>query len=362
MVLRGVAAERRRERRVVRLRRVAAHAVVVLHPPLGGAGRCRPSRSGRRRPCRPSAGSGRGRRCGCSRTRGPCGASRETVGGGVSIENTVGRSAGAVEAVDAVGLPTLVQRASMPSSVGLSGISAHRTRIRRPPEPSAGHWTPSPVALAVVLRLYDTATREVRELALRDPGKVTIYLCGPTVYAPPHLGHGRQNIVYDVARPLPAMDRPRRPAGLQRHRHRRPDHQPRQRRAPALAGHHHEVRAGVVRRSGADGRRPARRHAPRHRVRRRDGDDDRPARRDRPRLHHRRRRVPRRRDGRGLRAAGPPVAVATCSPAAASARSSAPSTSAIRPTSCCGSWPSPASRRGRRRGARAGPDGTASAW
>jgi cysteinyl-tRNA synthetase len=49
-----------------------------------------------------------------------------------------------------------------------------------------------------VLRLYDTATREVRELATRDPGKVSIYLCGPTVYAPPHLGHGRQNIVYDV--------------------------------------------------------------------------------------------------------------------------------------------------------------------
>lgn len=49
-----------------------------------------------------------------------------------------------------------------------------------------------------VLHLYDTATREVRELALRDPGKVGIYLCGPTVYAPPHIGHGRQNIVYDV--------------------------------------------------------------------------------------------------------------------------------------------------------------------
>ncbi len=49
-----------------------------------------------------------------------------------------------------------------------------------------------------MLHLYDTATREVRELALREPGKVSIYLCGPTVYAPPHLGHGRQNIVYDV--------------------------------------------------------------------------------------------------------------------------------------------------------------------
>jgi cysteinyl-tRNA synthetase len=49
-----------------------------------------------------------------------------------------------------------------------------------------------------VLRLYDTATREVRELALREPGKVGIYLCGPTVYGPPHVGHGRATLEYDV--------------------------------------------------------------------------------------------------------------------------------------------------------------------
>jgi len=51
-----------------------------------------------------------------------------------------------------------------------------------------------------VLRLYDTATRQVRELALREPGTVSIYLCGPTVYGPPHLGHGRATLVYDVLR------------------------------------------------------------------------------------------------------------------------------------------------------------------
>jgi cysteinyl-tRNA synthetase len=54
--------------------------------------------------------------------------------------------------------------------------------------------------LGVVLRLYDTATREVRELALRDPGTVSIYLCGPTVYGPPHLGHGRATLEYDILR------------------------------------------------------------------------------------------------------------------------------------------------------------------
>jgi cysteinyl-tRNA synthetase len=51
-----------------------------------------------------------------------------------------------------------------------------------------------------VLHLYDTATRSVRELALREPGKVSIYLCGPTVYGPPHLGHGRATLVYDILR------------------------------------------------------------------------------------------------------------------------------------------------------------------
>lgn len=53
---------------------------------------------------------------------------------------------------------------------------------------------------AGVLHLYDTATRSVRELALREPGKVSIYLCGPTVYGPPHLGHGRATLVYDILR------------------------------------------------------------------------------------------------------------------------------------------------------------------
>ncbi len=51
-----------------------------------------------------------------------------------------------------------------------------------------------------MLHLYDTATRGVRELQLREPGTVSVYLCGPTVYGPPHLGHGRATLVYDVLR------------------------------------------------------------------------------------------------------------------------------------------------------------------
>jgi cysteinyl-tRNA synthetase len=51
-----------------------------------------------------------------------------------------------------------------------------------------------------VLHLYDTVTRDVRELKMREPGKLGIYLCGPTVYGPPHLGHGRATLVYDILR------------------------------------------------------------------------------------------------------------------------------------------------------------------
>ncbi len=51
-----------------------------------------------------------------------------------------------------------------------------------------------------MMQIYDTATQQVVPLSMRDDGKVSIYVCGPTVYAPPHLGHGRQVLVYDVLR------------------------------------------------------------------------------------------------------------------------------------------------------------------
>src|SRR5689334_4117378 len=51
-----------------------------------------------------------------------------------------------------------------------------------------------------MLRLFDTASAEVRALEPRDPGKVSMYVCGPTVYGPPHLGHGRFSLVFDVLR------------------------------------------------------------------------------------------------------------------------------------------------------------------
>src|SRR3954469_21932087 len=51
-----------------------------------------------------------------------------------------------------------------------------------------------------MLRLFDTARGGVYPLELRDEGKVSMYVCGPTVYGPPHLGHGRFSLVFDVIR------------------------------------------------------------------------------------------------------------------------------------------------------------------
>jgi cysteinyl-tRNA synthetase len=49
-------------------------------------------------------------------------------------------------------------------------------------------------------RLYDTATRTVRDFDPVVPGEVSIYHCGLTVQAAPHLGHIRKEVVFDVLR------------------------------------------------------------------------------------------------------------------------------------------------------------------
>jgi cysteinyl-tRNA synthetase len=51
-----------------------------------------------------------------------------------------------------------------------------------------------------VLALFDTARGEVAPVSFREPGKATMYVCGPTVYGPPHLGHGRFSLVFDILR------------------------------------------------------------------------------------------------------------------------------------------------------------------
>jgi cysteinyl-tRNA synthetase len=57
-----------------------------------------------------------------------------------------------------------------------------------------------PEAEPSAFRLYDTATRSVRPFEPVVPGRVSIYHCGLTVQAGPHLGHIRKEVVFDVLR------------------------------------------------------------------------------------------------------------------------------------------------------------------
>src|SRR3954451_9749127 len=52
----------------------------------------------------------------------------------------------------------------------------------------------------MVLRLHDTLTRSTREFEPLREGHVGIYVCGPTVQSPPHVGHARSAIAFDILR------------------------------------------------------------------------------------------------------------------------------------------------------------------
>ena len=45
---------------------------------------------------------------------------------------------------------------------------------------------------------YNTLTRRKEPLVPLRPGRVGIYVCGPTVYGPIHLGNARPLVVFDV--------------------------------------------------------------------------------------------------------------------------------------------------------------------
>ncbi|GAB3856144.1 cysteine--tRNA ligase [Nocardioides maradonensis] len=50
----------------------------------------------------------------------------------------------------------------------------------------------------MTFRLYDTATREVREFVPLQPGRASLYVCGLTVQSEPHVGHVRSGVNFDV--------------------------------------------------------------------------------------------------------------------------------------------------------------------
>ena len=48
------------------------------------------------------------------------------------------------------------------------------------------------------IRLHDTMAREKRVFTPADPERVTMYVCGPTVYSRAHIGNARPAVVFDV--------------------------------------------------------------------------------------------------------------------------------------------------------------------
>src|SRR5712692_2060165 len=52
----------------------------------------------------------------------------------------------------------------------------------------------------MALRVYNTLTRQKEELKTVQPGKVGMYLCGPTVYKPSHIGHMVGPVIFDTVK------------------------------------------------------------------------------------------------------------------------------------------------------------------
>ncbi|RKN09717.1 cysteine--tRNA ligase [Streptomyces radicis] len=52
----------------------------------------------------------------------------------------------------------------------------------------------------MTIRLYDTSARQIRDFVPLTPGCVSIYLCGATVQAAPHIGHVRSGVNFDIMR------------------------------------------------------------------------------------------------------------------------------------------------------------------
>ena len=49
-----------------------------------------------------------------------------------------------------------------------------------------------------MIRLYDTLAREKREFVPGDPKRITMYVCGPTVYGRAHIGNARPPVIFDT--------------------------------------------------------------------------------------------------------------------------------------------------------------------
>src|SRR3990172_10338736 len=52
----------------------------------------------------------------------------------------------------------------------------------------------------MALRIYNTLTRRTEAFEPLQAGKVSMYVCGPTVYDNAHIGHAMSSLVFDIVR------------------------------------------------------------------------------------------------------------------------------------------------------------------
>jgi cysteinyl-tRNA synthetase len=50
------------------------------------------------------------------------------------------------------------------------------------------------------LRVYNTLSRQKEDFQTVEPGQVKMYLCGPTVYKPAHIGHMVGPVIFDTVK------------------------------------------------------------------------------------------------------------------------------------------------------------------
>src|SRR5689334_9232240 len=48
------------------------------------------------------------------------------------------------------------------------------------------------------LKVYNTLTRRLDDFEPIHPGRVNMFVCGPTVYDLSHIGHGKSYVAYDI--------------------------------------------------------------------------------------------------------------------------------------------------------------------
>ncbi len=74
-------------------------------------------------------------------------------------------------------------------------------RLANPPGPMIGGRAADGPCL-MPLMIHDTAKRKKRVFEPQDPARITLYVCGPTVYNHAHIGNARPPVVFDVLRRL----------------------------------------------------------------------------------------------------------------------------------------------------------------